>query len=191
MDANSGDDGTGIPSENALKGSRREVEEDLAAQQGSIPSSARPNERTQEQDETRRASTLTAEFDAVITEVWGPSQRRPWPAGTDIGLALRWLKAGVTAELVRAVAEPRCRKAHAGGKPPPRTLSFLEGAMDDTLAEAARSGASLPSATPPDAHQEAAAKAYSAAVAKWANDGREGPGPKPEDYGWTPRKDAA
>ena len=133
--------------------------------------------------EASQANVLIAEFDTVIVEVWGEAQRRPWPTGTDSGVAQRWLRDGVTADLVRAVAEPRMRRMKAQDKRPPHSLSFLDGAISDTLAEAARTGTPVVG-TPADPEQEAAAKRYSDAVNAWADNGREGPSPKPEQFGW-------
>ena len=84
--------------------------------------------------------------------------------------------------------EPIVGRMAANKEQAPATLKFFLNPMQRAIAAGIVGGGSP---APPDAAQSAAAKAYSAAVAKWANDGREGPGPKPEDYGWTPRKDAA
>jgi len=134
------------------------------------------------QAEVRRSSELIRAFDAAIVAVWGEAQRRPWPAGADSGTALRWLRAGVTPELVAAVAEPRFRRMAERGKTHPGTLAFLDAAVTETLAEAARQGLPPPG-TKPDPKRDAAARRYIKAMDRWNDDGRQGPAPKPEDFG--------
>jgi len=136
--------------------------------------------------DAKRATGLIAAFDAVIAEIWGDAQRRPWPAQTDLGTALRWLADGVTAELVRGIAEPRFRRMQAENRRRPDTLKFLDEAIRDTLADARRSGLPPPGQKP-DPEREAAAKRYTDAVTRWHDAGREGPAPKPEDFGMKAR----
>lgn len=136
--------------------------------------------------DAKRATGLIAAFDAVIAEIWGDAQRRPWPAQTDLGTALRWLADGVTAELVRGIAEPRFRRMQAENRRRPDTLKFLDEAIRDTLADAQRRGLPPPGQMP-DPEREAAAKRYTDAVSRWHDDGREGPAPKPEDFGMKAR----
>ena len=107
---------------------------------------------------------------------------------TDRAIAEGWIERGITPEQAAAVIEPIVGRMAANKEQAPATLKFFLNPMQRAIAAGIVGGGSP---APPDAAQSAAAKAYSAAVAKWANDGREGPGPKPEDYGWTPRKDAA
>lgn len=167
------------PPENALKGKRREEEGKKEATQLGPELPSAPEDA---QSEVRRSSDLARAFDAAVVAVWGEAQRRPWPAGTDSGTALRWLRAGVTPELVAAVAEPRFRRMAAQGKARPGTLAFLDAAVTETLADAARQGLPPPG-TKPDPEREAAAKRYTAAVDRWHDDGRQGPAPRPEDFG--------
>lgn len=134
------------------------------------------------QAEVRRATDLIRAFDAAIVAVWGADQARPFPTGTDSGTALRWLRAGVTPELVASVAEPRFRRMASQRKAHPGSLAFLDGAITDTLAEAARQGLPPPGAKP-DPDREAAARQYLDALDRWHDDGMQGPSPKPEDFG--------
>ena len=141
-----------------------------------------PAASAEEQAEVQRSNTLIKAFDAAIVSVWGSAQARPWPSTTDSGIAMRWLKAGVTADLVTAIAEPRFRRMHAQNRRRPDTLKFLDAAVDETLAEAARQGLPPPGAKP-DPEREAAARRYIKAVDQWNDDGRQGPAPKAEDFG--------
>lgn len=141
-----------------------------------------PAASAEEQAEVQRSNTLIKAFDAAIVAVWGASQARPWPSTTDSGIAMRWLKAGVTADLVTAIAEPRFRRMHAQNRRRPDTLKFLDAAVDETLAEAARQGLPPPGSKP-DPEREAAARRYIKAVDQWNDDGRQGPAPKAEDFG--------
>lgn len=134
------------------------------------------------QAEVQRSNDLIRAFDAAIVAVWGEAQARPWPTGADSGTALRWLRAGVTADLVAAIAEPRFRRMHAQNRRRPDTLKFLDAAVDETLAEAARQGLPPPGSKP-DPEREAAARRYIKAVDRWNDDGRQGPAPKAEDFG--------
>lgn len=136
--------------------------------------------------DAKRATGLIATFDAVVAEIWGDAQRRPWPAQTDLGTALRWLADGVTPELVRGIAEPRFRRMQAENRRRPDTLKFLDEAIKDTLADAQRRGVPPPGQKA-DPEREAAAKRYTDAVNRWHDDGRQGPAPKPEDFGMKAR----
>lgn len=134
------------------------------------------------QAEVQRSNDLIRAFDAAIVAVWGEAQARPWPTGTDSGTALRWLRAGVTADLVAAIAEPRFRRMASQRKARPGSLAFIDAAITETLAEAARQGLPPPG-TKPDPGREAAARRYIDALDRWDNDGRQGQSPKPEDFG--------
>lgn len=149
-----------------------------------------PAASTLERSEISRSNDLIRAFDQTIGEIWGDSCRRPFPTGTDTGTAQRWLKRGVTPELVRAVADPRMRRLKANSKPPPRALAFIDAAIDDTIAEASKTSAPLPGAML-DADREAAAARFNAAFNRWADGGREGPPPTREQFGLSPRVAAA
>ena len=71
---------------------------------------------------TAEARRLIAAFDDALAAVWGEDLRRPFPTGTDMGVALAWVDAGATAGGIRPVIEDANRRVLAGGHAPPRAL---------------------------------------------------------------------
>lgn len=108
---------------------------------GSMPRDP-PNARPADHVPAAAALAVIAEFDASVARHWGEAQRRPWPAANDGVTAQRWLDAGATPGLCRAVIEPGLQRLKAKGREPPRSLAFF----DDEIRAAIRSA---PPADPP------------------------------------------
>jgi len=77
-------------------------------------------------DENAAARGVIEAFDALRAEIWGPTQQRPWPAKTDFVTAQRWLAAGGSVEICRAVFEGQMRNMRGRGKEPPRSLAMFD-----------------------------------------------------------------
>lgn len=81
-------------------------------------------------------------FDLTRVEHFGVAQARPWPNATDAVTAQRWLDAGATVELCRAVFEASHRMLAAKGREPPGSLKYHENGVTAAVAERSRPFAS-------------------------------------------------
>lgn len=68
-------------------------------------------------------------FDQALTDAYGPERRRPFPAGTDIVFAKRWLAEGLKPQDLYQFFLARQRARKAAGKDPIGSLAFLENAV--------------------------------------------------------------
>lgn len=100
----------------------------------------------------------------------------------DRSIAEGWIEQGMRPDGVRAVVEPIVAKRKRAGEDAPGSLKFFLNPMQRAIAAGA--AAAKPSGAAIDPEQEAAAKRYSDAVNAWADNGREGPSPTPEQFGW-------
>ena len=116
---------------------------------------------------------------------------RPSKHRSDDAIAKGWVERGVTVEQAQAVIEPMVGKAAANGDEAPFSLKYFLNAMERAIAAGRAGGGVVVASLPSDPAQEAAARAFNDATRAWADNGREGPPPKPEQFGWKPRKVAA
>lgn len=84
------------------------------------------------------ACELIAAFDRAIVAVFGKSQARAYPHGTDLGLARQWREAGADTALVEAAVVAACERLKADGNGPPSSLSYLKKSMPSVIAQANR-----------------------------------------------------
>ncbi|MFC5358145.1 hypothetical protein [Azospirillum himalayense] len=75
-------------------------------------------------------------FDEIRVEVYGPELARANPATTDRTFAVRWIELGADELLCRDVFVDKINKAKKNKRSPPDTLRFLNGAVEDAIAEA-------------------------------------------------------
>jgi uncharacterized protein YdaU (DUF1376 family) len=88
--------------------------------------------------EGNSARACIEDFDRLRIETFGEAQARLHPNQLDLVIAQRWIAEGVTSDLWRSVFAARFAKQKADGRRPSDTLSHMQGAIADALAEAAR-----------------------------------------------------
>lgn len=101
----------------------------------------------------------------------------------DRAIVQGWIEQGMSLEAIRSVVEPIIAGRAKAGQDAPGTLKFFLNPMVRAIA----SGATRPTLVPADPEREAAAKRYTDALNRWHDDGRQGPAPKPEDFGMKAR----
>lgn len=99
--------------------------------------------------------------------------------GQDRAIVRGWLEQGLSLEAIRRVIEPIIVNRSKSGQDAPGTLKFFLNPM----ARAIAGGAATAPSRPADPEREAAARRYTKAMDRWHDDGRQGPAPKPEDFG--------
>jgi hypothetical protein len=154
---------------------------------GDTPSMGQPRGSAEVKPNPDPAVEIIALFDRVQAEVFGPQQRQ-MPAGDDIVFARRWREAGADLGLLGALFHARFAARKGSGADAPRSLKYLDAAVNDALRAATQTGA-RPQAPPPamTPEMEAKSKRYTDAVNRWHADGMQGQMPKPEEFGLPPR----
>lgn len=108
------------------------------------------------------------------------------PHHSDRPIAEGWIERGVTPEFLAEVIDGVLTQRAKSGGDAPGLLKFFLGPVDRAIA--ARGGKPPP---PPDPEREAAARRYTQAVRQWSADGKQGPAPKPAEFGYVPDASAA
>lgn len=144
----------------------------------SIPLTKPINQTPPSENTAARAAedAVLGMIDDLVRENFGMASPRHQQ---DRAIVQGWLDQGLRLEAIRSVVEPIVVGRAKGGQDAPGTLKFFLNSM----ARAVASGAARPAQKPPDPEREAAARRWTTAFNRWDEAGREGPEPKPEDYG--------
>jgi len=82
-------------------------------------------------------------FDLELVAAFGPERARPWPHGTDHTMALRWVMAGATVDLVRPIFA-RGQASRVAANDPVLVLSYFNKPVERALAVANAPGPGAP-----------------------------------------------
>ena len=133
---------TGTPPENALKGTElngTDIKEEVVVGGARDPTAPPPD------PEKASAVAIIEAFDQARASAHGESRRRPWPQARDFAIAVSWVKAGATAEIIMPVFEDLCRRKAGSGEDPIDGLVYFQKIIPKFLSDISKP---MPEANP-------------------------------------------